>query len=176
MMTGMDLGLTGRRCLVTGASRGIGRATALALHAEGAHVLMVAREEAGLIAVAEEGEAARSERHGSLDYLALDLVEPDAAQRAVSCCVEQLGGIDVLVNNAGTSFARPLAELTDSDWQGQWDLHVMAPMRLMRAAHGTGGVGTDGQRVLLLGQAALAAKRCLLGDQVCPAGSVAGLR
>jgi len=134
MMTGMDLGLTGRRCLVTGASRGIGRATALALHAEGAHVLMVAREEAGLIAVAEEGEAARSERHGSLDYLALDLVEPDAAQRAVSCCVEQLGGIDVLVNNAGTSFARPLAELTDADWQGQWDLHVMAPMRLMRAA------------------------------------------
>jgi 3-oxoacyl-[acyl-carrier protein] reductase len=45
-----------------------------------------------------------------------------------------MGGIDVLVNNAGTSFARPLDELTDADWQGQWDLHVMAPMRLMRAA------------------------------------------
>jgi 3-oxoacyl-[acyl-carrier protein] reductase len=45
-----------------------------------------------------------------------------------------MGGIDVLVNNAGTSFARPLGELTDDDWQGQWDLHVMASMRLMRAA------------------------------------------
>jgi 3-oxoacyl-[acyl-carrier protein] reductase len=45
-----------------------------------------------------------------------------------------MGGIDVLVNNAGTSFARPLDELTDDDWTGQWELHVMAPMRLMRAA------------------------------------------
>ena len=45
-----------------------------------------------------------------------------------------MGGIDVLVNNAGTSFARGLDELTDEDWQGQWELHVMAPMRLMRAA------------------------------------------
>ena len=45
-----------------------------------------------------------------------------------------MGGVDVLVNNAGTSFARPLDELTDDDWQGQWELHVMAPLRLMRAA------------------------------------------
>ena len=42
--------------------------------------------------------------------------------------------VDILVNNAGTSFARPLDELTDDDWQRQWELHVMAPMRLMRAA------------------------------------------
>jgi 3-oxoacyl-[acyl-carrier protein] reductase len=45
-----------------------------------------------------------------------------------------MGGIDVLVNNAGTSFAKPLEELADADWQAQWELHVMAPMRLMRAA------------------------------------------
>jgi 3-oxoacyl-[acyl-carrier protein] reductase len=45
-----------------------------------------------------------------------------------------MGGVDVLVNNAGTSKATPLDELTDDDWNGQWALHVLAPMRLMRAA------------------------------------------
>jgi 3-oxoacyl-[acyl-carrier protein] reductase len=45
-----------------------------------------------------------------------------------------MGGVDVLVNNAGTSFARDLAELTDDDWRAQYELHVLAPMRLMRAA------------------------------------------
>ena len=68
------------------------------------------------------------------DWLALDVTAPDAADRVVATCAEQMGGIDVLVNNAGTSFARPLDELTDDDWLAQWELHVMASMRLMRAA------------------------------------------
>ena len=68
------------------------------------------------------------------EYLAGDITDPDVAERIVATCAEQMGGIDVLVNNAGTSFARGLDELTDEDWQGQWELHVMAPMRLMRAA------------------------------------------
>jgi 3-oxoacyl-[acyl-carrier protein] reductase len=52
----------------------------------------------------------------------------------VACASEQMGGLDVLVNNAGTSFAKAPDELTDDDWRGQWELHVMASMRLMRAA------------------------------------------
>jgi 3-oxoacyl-[acyl-carrier protein] reductase len=68
------------------------------------------------------------------EYIAIDVTDPDAPERIVATCAEQMGGIDVLVNNAGTSFARPLDELTDDDWQGQWELHVMGPMRLMRAA------------------------------------------
>jgi len=110
----MDLGLEGRACVVTGASRGIGLATARALAAEGARVLGVAR-----------GEGAD---------LALDVTEPDAGERLVSECIERFGSIDVLVNNAGTSRLRGLDELTDAEWQEQLDLHVMAPMRLMRAA------------------------------------------
>ena len=121
----MDLGLEGKVCAVTGASRGIGRAVASRLCDEGARVLFVSR---GAGALAEEAERCRGE------WLAVDVTDPEAAGRVVATCVEQMGGIDVLVNTAGTSFARPLDELTDADWQAQWELHVMASMRLMRAA------------------------------------------
>ena len=110
----MDLGLEGKACLVTGGSRGIGAAVARLLRAEGAEVLTVAR--------------------GKGSDLALDLTDPHAGEQAVQECQARLGAIDVLVNNAGTTEAKPLPELEDSDWQAQWELHVMAPMRLMRAA------------------------------------------
>jgi 3-oxoacyl-[acyl-carrier protein] reductase len=121
----MDLGLEGKVCVVTGASRGIGLATGRKLCAEGARVLFVARS-------ADAVERAADGCGG--EWLAVDVTAPDAADRVIATCAEQMGGIDVLVNNAGTSFARPLSELSDDDWQGQWDLHVMAPMRLMRCA------------------------------------------
>jgi 3-oxoacyl-[acyl-carrier protein] reductase len=102
----MNLGLTGRTAVVTGASRGIGAAAARMLEEEGARVLAASRTE-------------------GIDVTALD---------AADVIAERLGGApDILVNNAGTSFARGLDELTEEDWQAQWDLHVMASMRLMRA-------------------------------------------
>jgi 3-oxoacyl-[acyl-carrier protein] reductase len=125
MTPAMELGLEGKVCVVTGASRGIGLATARKLCAEGARVLFVARS-------ADALERAADGCGG--EWLAVDVTAPDAADRIVATCAEQMGGIDVLVNNAGTSFARPLDDLTDAEWQGQWDLHVMAPMRLMRCA------------------------------------------
>jgi len=119
----MDLGLANRACVVTGATSGIGRATAQLLEQEGARVLHVARDERELERVSPDGA-----------YVAADITEPAAAERIVAACVQRLGTIDVLVNNAGTSFVRSLEELTDEDWQGQWELNVMGPMRLMRAA------------------------------------------
>jgi 3-oxoacyl-[acyl-carrier protein] reductase len=102
----MELGLSGRTAVVTGASRGIGAETVRLLEAEGATVLAVSRTEG------------------------IDVTALDAAERIA----ERLGGApDILVNNAGTSFAKGLGELTEEDWQGQWELHVMASMRLMRA-------------------------------------------
>jgi 3-oxoacyl-[acyl-carrier protein] reductase len=103
----MDLGLSGRTAVVTGASRGIGAETLRLLEEEGARVLGVSRAQG------------------------IDVTALDAADRIVNA----LGGAapDILVNNAGTSFARPLDELTEEDWQAQWELHVMASMRLMRA-------------------------------------------
>jgi 3-oxoacyl-[acyl-carrier protein] reductase len=101
----MDLGISGRTAVVTGASRGIGAATVRLLEAEGARVVGVSRG-AGI-----------------------DVTAADAAERIAALA----GDVDILVNNAGTSFARPLDELTDEEWNAQWELHVMASMRLMRA-------------------------------------------
>ena len=126
----MELGLTGRACIVTGASRGIGLATGRLLCGEGARVLLIGRSEEPLARAAEECAAAG----GDAQPLVLDVTEPDAGERAVAECERRLGGLDVLVNNAGTSRVRALDELTDDEWREQHELHVMAPLRLMRAA------------------------------------------
>jgi 3-oxoacyl-[acyl-carrier protein] reductase len=102
----VDLGIAGRVAVVTGASRGIGAATAALLEAEGARVVGVSRGEG------------------------IDVTAPDAAERIAD---RAPGPVDILVNNAGTSFARGLDELTDEDWNRLWELHVLASMRLMRA-------------------------------------------
>ena len=109
----MDLGLRDKACIVTGASRGIGAATARMLEEEGARVLRVSR---------------------SGGDFGCDVTESDAGERIVAECEKRFGRVDVLVNNAGTSRARTLEELTEDDWREQWELNVMAPLRLMSAA------------------------------------------
>jgi 3-oxoacyl-[acyl-carrier protein] reductase len=109
----MDLGLNGKACIVTGATSGIGLATAERLNYEGANVLWVSRS--------------------SKDFAA-DITEPGAAERIVAECESRFGQVDVLVNNAGTSAVMGLDELTEEEWQLQWQLNVMGPMRLMQAA------------------------------------------
>jgi 3-oxoacyl-[acyl-carrier protein] reductase len=128
----MDLGLRDRVCVVSGASRGIGKATSAALAAEGAIVLLVGRSEDALSAAARECTAGGAS--GRAEIMTFDVTSPDAGDRVVAECQSRFGRIDALVNNAGTSALRPLEQLTDDEWQMQWDLHVMAPMRLMRAA------------------------------------------
>ncbi len=105
----MNLGLEGRVCVVTGGTRGIGAATVRMLAQEGARVLSVARSGADV---------------------ELDVTAPDAGERVLAACPAPPWA---LVNSAGASRARGLDDLEDEDWQQQWDLHVMAPMRLMRA-------------------------------------------
>lgn len=126
----MDLGLSGRACAVTGASRGIGRETARQLCAEGANVLLIARDASALDDAATECAAAG----GGAATLALDVTEPDAGERIVAAAEERFGALDVLVNNAGTARWRPLEEVPEADWQAAWELNVMAPLRAMKAA------------------------------------------
>jgi 3-oxoacyl-[acyl-carrier protein] reductase len=125
----VDLGLDGKVCVVTGASRGIGRDVARRSCAEGASVLLVARSTDDLSDAATEAR----EAGGDAATLVLDVTEPDAGERMVAAAKERFGGIDILVNNAGTAKWRPLEDVPDADWQAAWELNVMAPMRAMRA-------------------------------------------
>lgn len=126
----MNLGLEGRVCVVTGASRGIGRDVSERLCAEGASVLMVARGAEELDEAASDVAAAGPGQAGAL---AVDVTAADAAERIVAEASQRFGQLDVLVNNAGQAKWRSLDDIPDEDWQAAWDLNVMAPMRLMRA-------------------------------------------
>jgi NAD(P)-dependent dehydrogenase (short-subunit alcohol dehydrogenase family) len=125
----MDLGLAEKTCIVTGASRGIGRETARQLCTEGASVLLVARSEEEL-----ENAAAQCARQGGrAEALACDITDPDAGERMARAAAERLGPVDVLVNNAGTARWRDLDDVPDADWQAAWDVNVMASLRATRA-------------------------------------------
>ncbi|HEX9967809.1 MAG TPA: SDR family oxidoreductase [Solirubrobacterales bacterium] len=137
----MDLGLEGRGCVVTGASRGIGRETAKLLCAEGANVLLVARNEERLREAASEASAAAREAvdggdgaTGRAEALVLDVTYDDAGERMLAAAEERFGALDVLVNNAGAAQWRDLDDVPDEDWRAQYELNVMAPLRAMRAA------------------------------------------
>ncbi len=130
----MDLGLAGKACAVTGASRGIGRETARMLCAEGASVLLIARGAESLADAAEECRAAGAETGARAEQLVLDMTAADAGERAVATCEERFGKLDVLVNNAGTARWRDLDDVPEADWYEAWELSVMAPLRTMRAA------------------------------------------
>ncbi|HWN72728.1 MAG TPA: SDR family oxidoreductase [Solirubrobacterales bacterium] len=130
----MDLGLAGRSCVVTGASSGIGRETALQLCAEGAKVLLVARGEERLAAVTEEATRAAEPAGGAAAALILDVTDENAGERMLAAAEDRFGSLDVLVNNAGAAQWRDLDDVPDEDWRAQYELNVMAPLRAMRAA------------------------------------------
>lgn len=126
----MDLGLDGKRCLITGAGRGIGRAVAVRLAAAGGHVLLTSRSADELAEACAECEAAG----GRAATLAADVTDPATPARLVEASRAELGGDpDVLVNNAGAARWRPLEDVPEEDWYAAWELNVMAPLRLMRA-------------------------------------------
>ena len=123
----MDLGLDGRRVIVTGASRGIGAAAAAALAAEGARCALVARDRAALDAVA-------AALPNDPVVVVGDLSTAAGVDASVASAVEGLGGLDALVNNAGSSPGGTLEQVTDAQWQEAFDLKVMGYVRAMRAA------------------------------------------
>jgi 3-oxoacyl-[acyl-carrier protein] reductase len=130
----VDLGLAGRACVVTGASRGIGRETARLLCAEGARVLLVGRDEVRLAEAVAEGTEAGAALGGEAAALALDVTDADAGERLLSTATERFGALDVLVNTAGSAQWRDLDDVPDEDWRAQYEINVMAPLRAMRAA------------------------------------------
>ena len=117
----MDLGLAGRRCLVTGSTGGIGLETVRQLAAEGARVVTCGRRDDA----PEVGEAA---------HVAADLSRPGEPERAVAEAAAALGGLDVLVNNVGTARIARFDEVPDEEWDAYWQLNVMSYVRAIRAA------------------------------------------
>jgi NAD(P)-dependent dehydrogenase (short-subunit alcohol dehydrogenase family) len=118
----MDLELTGKIAVVTGASRGIGLAIAQRLAAEGVQVVGGARSPGpDLEAVAET--------------VAVDLGTPDGPERLVGHAIERFGGVDVLVNNvAGAELRADPAAVTDAEWQRTFELNFLSAVRAVRAA------------------------------------------
>jgi NAD(P)-dependent dehydrogenase (short-subunit alcohol dehydrogenase family) len=121
--------LPGARAIVTGASRGIGRAIALGLAQAGARVALASRRQDGVDAVAREIEAAG----GSALAVACHVGRASDLDRLVARVVDAWGGVDVLVNNAGTNPAMaPLADLEESVWDKILEVNLKAPFLLAR--------------------------------------------
>ena len=122
----MEMGLDGTRALVTAASKGLGRACAAALAAEGSRVFIVSRDEARLAQV--EGEI------GAAGHLAADLSRPGEPERAVQAAVDALGGLDILVSNAGGPPPGTFESTPVDAWDVGYQLTLMSAVRLAKAA------------------------------------------
>lgn len=125
----MDLDLAGRSVIVTGASRGLGRAIAGAFAAEGAQLTLTAR---GVDALEATAAVLRTAFPGvEVHTIAGDVTNEDDARAMIEGAVESFGGLDVLVNNAGASVRD--GEL-DEVWRGSFEVNTLAPLRLMELA------------------------------------------
>src|SRR5436309_6952872 len=114
----MDLGLSGKVCVVTGSTGGIGLETARQLQGEGATIVTSGRGEEGI---------------GDL-HVSGDLSRPGEPERLITAALEQFGRVDVLVNNVGWAEIHRFDELDDEIWERSWQINVMSAVRALRVA------------------------------------------
>jgi 3-oxoacyl-[acyl-carrier protein] reductase len=124
----VELGIEGRRAIVTGGSKGLGLAIAEELAREGANVAICARNEEEVLAA---GERLR-ERAAVVHAEAADVTDPEQVRHFVTRSAEALGGIDFLVNNAGRAHPGTFETLTDSDWKADLDVKLFSLIRCCR--------------------------------------------
>src|SRR5215813_15000616 len=127
----LDLGLGGKIAIITGGSDGLGRAAAEKLAAEGARVAICARRKEHLDKAADE---IRKATGSQVLAHAADVSRAADCERLVDAVAAQWGGIDILLNNAGTSAAAAFEKVDDEAWQSDWDLKVMGAVRMTRLA------------------------------------------
>jgi len=159
--------LSGKRALVTGGSRGIGAAIALALAENGAEVAFTYRSSAEKARAVATSIEATGHRAAAIQA---DSADPEAVMRAVSEAVAALGGLDILINSAATGYYGPIADLDVGEYQKLMDVNVRAPILFAKAAIprlGAGGrivsIGSGlGERVAFAGVTAYAVSKAAL--------------
>jgi 3-oxoacyl-[acyl-carrier protein] reductase len=129
----VDLGLAGRRAIVTGGSKGLGVAIAAELVAEGAAVTICSRN-AGELDAAAAVLASRAGDSAQVTALACDVTDPEQVTAFVDGAAAAMGGVDILVNNAGGARPGRFAALTDDDWQADTEVKLFSQIRCIRAA------------------------------------------
>jgi NAD(P)-dependent dehydrogenase (short-subunit alcohol dehydrogenase family) len=140
----MDLGLTGKRAFVSGSTQGIGFAVARALLGEGATVVVNGRNEHGVESAVQR---LRDEVPGAgVSGIAANFEKP----REVLRLLEELGEVDILVNNVGLFGLAPFADISDDDWQRYFDVNVMSGVRLSRHVL-DGMLARDWGRIVFVG-------------------------
>ena len=125
----MDLSLEGKIAIVTGGSKGIGRATALALAQEGVDVAICAR---GMVDLEDAAGEIRTKTGRKALAVQADMGDPEDIKNLVVTTVAELGGVDILINNAVNSTAAPFMELADEDWMNHINVKVMGYVRCSR--------------------------------------------
>lgn len=126
----MDLGLAGKSAIVAASSKGLGKACALALAAEGARITVCARTETDLAAAAAEIRAATG---AQVLAIPADLATASGIESVVAATVTEFGGVDVLVTNSGGPPRGTVADFTDDDWVAAFELVTLGFVRLVRA-------------------------------------------
>lgn len=122
----MDLGLNGKRFLVGGGSRGLGKAIAQVLSDEGAKVLLMSRDDASL-------KKAAAELGANASYVAVDIASPGAVETLASAVDDKLGGLDGILINAGGPPPGEVLGVTDEQWAQSFELLIGGPIRVLRA-------------------------------------------
>jgi NAD(P)-dependent dehydrogenase (short-subunit alcohol dehydrogenase family) len=127
----VELGLAGRRAVVTGGTKGIGRGVVAELLAEGVKVAFCARDSDDVKATQDELDNSGS---GDVVGYVTDVTDADAVQRFIDDAARTLGGVDILVNNAGAAHPGNFETLDDAAWQGDLDVKLFSQIRGTRAA------------------------------------------
>jgi NAD(P)-dependent dehydrogenase (short-subunit alcohol dehydrogenase family) len=126
----MELDLKGRTALVTGGSRGIGRAITLALAGQGVRVVACYRKESEAV----ERLAREAEEVGEVDLVQADVSREDEVARLLAACRERLGRLDIVVNNAGAISHVPLSDLSLAEWHRLLDTNLTSIFLVLRQA------------------------------------------
>lgn len=125
----MDIGLNGKSAFVAASSKGLGKACAIELAREGAHVMLSGRNEAELQKVKQEIQEIAA---GQIEYVVCDITKGEDIKQAIQATINKFGTIDILINNAGGPPTGSIEKLTDEDWYKAFDLNLLSYVRLIR--------------------------------------------